>query len=116
MVGDGGDDEDNDDDDDDDEDDDESQDAMIIQYQSTAMAESEQLRSPQHPPVAAQMIVPRLNGLRYETNRTPKRTAHACERCRLLKAKCSGGLRCEKCTADKAECIYGDGKRERNKK
>ena len=62
------------------------------------------------------MILPRLDAPLYEVSAMPKRTAHACERCRALKAKCTGGLRCEKCVLDKAECKYGDGKRERNKK
>lgn len=62
------------------------------------------------------MILPRLNGAFYEASALPKRTPHACERCRALKAKCTGGIRCEKCVFDKAECRYGDGKRERNKR
>jgi hypothetical protein len=62
------------------------------------------------------LILPRLNGTFYESSALPKRTSHACERCRALKAKCTGGIRCEKCVFDKAECRYGDGKRERNKK
>ena len=67
-------------------------------------------------PVLGKMILPRLDGASYETSSVPKRTPHACERCRALKAKCTGGARCEKCVLDKAECKYGDGKRERNKK
>lgn len=66
--------------------------------------------------VLGKMILPRLSGSFYEPSLLPKRTAHACERCRALKAKCTGGQRCEKCVIDKADCRYGDGKRERNKK
>jgi hypothetical protein len=44
------------------------------------------------------------------------RTSHACDRCRELRAKCSGGTRCAKCTKDDATCLYSDRKRERNKK
>ncbi|EXJ94592.1 hypothetical protein A1O1_02988 [Capronia coronata CBS 617.96] len=44
------------------------------------------------------------------------RTSHACDRCRLMRTKCSGGDRCVKCTKDNAACFYGDRKRERNKK
>jgi hypothetical protein len=44
------------------------------------------------------------------------RTSHACDRCRLMRAKCSGGDRCVKCTKDGAACAYGDRKRERNRK
>lgn len=62
------------------------------------------------------VILPRLDGPLLGFSPASKRTAHACERCRALKAKCTGGARCEKCRVDKAECSYGDGKRERNKK
>ncbi|KIY03019.1 uncharacterized protein Z520_01485 [Fonsecaea multimorphosa CBS 102226] len=44
------------------------------------------------------------------------RTSHACDRCRLMRTKCSGGERCAKCVKDGAACVYGDRKRERNKK
>jgi len=33
-----------------------------------------------------------------------------------MRTKCSGGNRCTKCIKDNATCIYGDRKRERNKK
>ena len=33
-----------------------------------------------------------------------------------MRTKCSGGERCSKCIKDDAVCIYGDRKRERNKK
>lgn len=44
------------------------------------------------------------------------RTTHACDRCRIMRTKCSGGERCTKCIKDNATCLYGDRKRERNKK
>ncbi|KAJ4509196.1 hypothetical protein HRR78_006098 [Exophiala dermatitidis] len=44
------------------------------------------------------------------------RTSHACDRCRIMRTKCSGGERCSKCIKDGATCVYGDRKRERNKK
>ncbi|KAL2410635.1 hypothetical protein ABEF95_001037 [Exophiala dermatitidis] len=44
------------------------------------------------------------------------RTSHACNRCRAMRTKCSGGARCSKCVKDGAVCVYGDRKRERNKK
>ncbi|KIW11023.1 hypothetical protein PV08_10322 [Exophiala spinifera] len=44
------------------------------------------------------------------------RTSHACDRCRVMRTKCSGGDRCTKCVKDNAGCVYGDRKRERNKK
>lgn len=33
-----------------------------------------------------------------------------------MRTKCSGGERCSKCTRDGIVCVYGDRKRERNKK
>ncbi|KAK5263043.1 hypothetical protein LTR96_011518 [Exophiala xenobiotica] len=33
-----------------------------------------------------------------------------------MRTKCSGGGRCTKCVKDNATCVYGDRKRERNKK
>ncbi|KAJ9611217.1 hypothetical protein H2200_004400 [Cladophialophora chaetospira] len=44
------------------------------------------------------------------------RITHACDRCRMMRTKCSGGDRCTKCAKDNAHCAYGDRKRERNKK
>jgi hypothetical protein len=70
--------------------------------------------SPQQ--ILGKMILPRLEDTINEAPPLPKRIAHACERCRALKAKCTGGQICEKCVIDKAVCRYGDGKRERNKK
>src|SRR5436189_1701922 len=46
----------------------------------------------------------------------PKRTLHACDRCRAMKIKCSGGDRCKKCIADDQVCVYGDRTRERYRK
>ncbi|KAK7894621.1 hypothetical protein LTR67_006383 [Exophiala xenobiotica] len=47
---------------------------------------------------------------------TNSRTSHACNRCRVMRTKCSGGDRCTKCVKNNATCVYGDRKRERNKK
>ncbi|KAI9735695.1 MAG: hypothetical protein M1818_006303 [Claussenomyces sp. TS43310] len=44
------------------------------------------------------------------------RTAHACEKCRKAKAKCSGGHPCDKCKNEGKECVYGDGKRDLERK
>ena len=66
--------------------------------------------------VKGKVLLPRpVQGWPQPTN-SPKRTSHACDRCRVMKIKCSGGDRCKKCTADDQECVYGDGKRERHKK
>ncbi|KAI1608752.1 hypothetical protein EDD36DRAFT_447700 [Exophiala viscosa] len=45
-----------------------------------------------------------------------RRTSHACERCRLMRTRCSGEPPCTKCTKDGATCAFRDRKRERNKK
>lgn len=48
---------------------------------------------------------------------TPKaRVSRACDRCRELRARCSGGIRCAKCTRDDATCRYSDNKREQKQK
>jgi len=47
---------------------------------------------------------------------TKPRTSHACDRCRIMRTKCSGGERCTKCIKDNATCVFGDRKRERNRK
>lgn len=50
------------------------------------------------------------------TVRPRARTSHACDRCRRLRIKCSGGVHCEKCTRDDACCTYSDRKREHAKR
>lgn len=44
------------------------------------------------------------------------RTQHACDTCRKAKAGCSGGNPCSRCKTMKSNCVYGDGKREKEKK
>jgi hypothetical protein len=44
------------------------------------------------------------------------RTQHACNNCRKAKAKCSGEMPCDKCRNEEKECIYGDGKRDKERK
>jgi hypothetical protein len=44
------------------------------------------------------------------------RASHACDRCRLMRTKCSAEERCAKCVRDDKTCTYGDRKRERNRK
>jgi hypothetical protein len=69
-------------------------------------------------PPSGKLLLPRLQ--RRDSVVSGKvekqRTAHACERCRKTKAKCSGGQPCEKCKAEDRECIYGHGKREKEKR
>jgi hypothetical protein len=44
------------------------------------------------------------------------RTPHACDYCRKAKAGCSGGQPCVRCKAAQVACIYGDGKRDKERK
>jgi len=44
------------------------------------------------------------------------RTSHACDACRKAKAGCSGEQPCGRCGTTGAACIYGDGKRDKDKK
>jgi len=66
------------------------------------------------------MLLPPLPKSRADhsaSSRTDKnRTSHACEKCRKAKAKCSGSQPCEKCRAENKECIYGDKKRDKERK
>jgi hypothetical protein len=44
------------------------------------------------------------------------RTPHACEYCRKAKAGCTGEQPCSRCRTAGVSCIYGDGKRDKEKK
>jgi hypothetical protein len=44
------------------------------------------------------------------------RTTHACDHCRKAKAGCTGGQPCQRCRTSRVPCVYGDGKRERERK
>lgn len=70
-------------------------------------------------PPAGKMLLPPLHR-NFPPSTTSKgeksRTSHACERCRKSKSKCSGTQPCEKCRNERKECIYGDGKRDKEKK
>lgn len=66
------------------------------------------------------MLLPALNSSQT-SNITPKgatvnQTLHACEFCRKSKTKCSGGQPCERCRTYGSQCVYRDGKREKEKK
>jgi hypothetical protein len=79
---------------------------------------TQQEPNPGLPP--GKMLLPPLPKSRAEYaafSRTEKnRTSHACNKCRKAKAKCSGGQPCEKCRTEDKECIYGDGKRDKERK
>ena len=44
------------------------------------------------------------------------RTPHACDYCRKAKAGCTGGQPCSRCKGAGVDCVYGDGKRVRDRK
>ncbi|KAH7317930.1 fungal-specific transcription factor domain-containing protein [Rhexocercosporidium sp. MPI-PUGE-AT-0058] len=44
------------------------------------------------------------------------RTPHACDFCRKAKAGCTGGNPCTRCLNANVPCVYGDGKRDKDKK
>lgn len=44
------------------------------------------------------------------------RTTHACDYCRRAKAACTGGQPCVRCNNANVPCVYGDGKRDRERK
>ncbi|KAE9370837.1 hypothetical protein N431DRAFT_510204 [Stipitochalara longipes BDJ] len=44
------------------------------------------------------------------------RTAHACDYCRKAKAGCTGEQPCSRCRSAGVDCVYGDGKRVRDRK
>ncbi|KUJ14533.1 uncharacterized protein LY89DRAFT_752603 [Mollisia scopiformis] len=44
------------------------------------------------------------------------RTSHACDHCRKAKAGCTGGQPCVRCKNANISCVYGDGKRDRERK
>jgi len=71
-------------------------------------------------PPPGKMLLPPLPKSRAEhaaSSRTENnRTSRACDKCRKAKAKCSGGQPCEKCRTEDKECIYGDGKRDKERK
>jgi len=44
------------------------------------------------------------------------RTTHACDACRKAKAGCTGEQPCARCKGAGVSCVYGDGKREHDRK
>jgi hypothetical protein len=80
---------------------------------------TQQEQTPGLPP-PGKMLLPPLPKSRAEYSSSSKteknRTSHACDKCRKAKAKCSGGQPCEKCRTEDKECIYGDGKRDKERK
>jgi hypothetical protein len=61
--------------------------------------------------------LPRAPGAYSSSSKSEKfRTSHACNTCRKAKAKCTGGMPCDKCRSEEKECVYGDGKRDKERK
>lgn len=93
-------------------------DPEIEQPQAQSLWAQQELTPGLPPP--GKMLLPPLPKSRAEyaaSSRTEKnRTSHACDKCRKAKAKCSGGQPCEKCRTEGKECIYGDGKRDKERK
>jgi hypothetical protein len=87
---------------------------------SPSLQSSQTLQSAFAPPPAGKLLLPplpRSQGAKEVKNRKDKhRTAHACEKCRKAKAKCSGGVPCAKCRNEGKICVYGDGKRDKERK
>jgi hypothetical protein len=67
---------------------------------------------------AGKVAIPALRTPLTDSSKSLKkgRTAHACDTCRKAKAGCSGTRPCLRCKATRAECVYGDGKRDRERK
>lgn len=74
--------------------------------------------STQQPPVG-KMLLPPLQGSHAarpgNKSLEKSRTSHACDKCRRAKAKCSGGYPCDKCKNEGKDCVYGAGKRDRER-
>jgi hypothetical protein len=66
------------------------------------------------------VILPPHRPFRISSNQskiaTPSQTFHACDFCRKAKAKCSGDQPCVRCLSFGKQCVYGDGKRDKEKK
>lgn len=75
------------------------------------------VNNPPRGKVAIPSIKPRATGM-AESSKTSKknRTTHACDVCRKAKAGCTGGTPCRRCGAANLLCVYGDGKREQDRK
>jgi hypothetical protein len=81
-------------------------------------AEQPQLPLPQVP--LGKVAIPALKQPRRTESVSPAfkrgRTAHACDNCRKSKSGCTGELPCLKCRNAGVSCVYGDGKRDKDRK
>jgi hypothetical protein len=72
-----------------------------------------------HPPpgkVAIPALRPPPNFESSSKGSKKGRTSHACDYCRKAKAGCSGEQPCNRCSNARVACVYGDGKREHDRK
>lgn len=72
-----------------------------------------------HPPagkVAIPSLRPPQNSDSPVRGNRKGRTSHACDHCKKAKAACSGGQPCARCQNASVACVYGDGKREYDRK
>lgn len=70
-----------------------------------------------HAPPGKVAIPPLKNPRISEAKALKKgRTAHACDVCRKAKAGCTGGNPCRRCKNANVPCVYGDGKRDKDRK
>ncbi|KAK0111791.1 hypothetical protein ONS96_001059 [Cadophora gregata f. sp. sojae] len=75
------------------------------------------IQSTQAPP--GKVAIPALKNPRItESSKALKkgRNPHACDFCRKAKAGCTGGNPCTRCLNAHVPCVYGDGKRDKDKK
>ncbi|KAJ5040634.1 uncharacterized protein L3040_006283 [Drepanopeziza brunnea f. sp. 'multigermtubi'] len=73
----------------------------------------------QAPPPPGKVAIPALKNPRLADSKSSLkkgRTAHACDFCRRAKAGCTGGDPCTRCRNANVPCVYGDGKRDKDKK
>jgi hypothetical protein len=69
------------------------------------------------PPPGKMRLTPLPKHYAVASSKTERnRTARACDRCRKAKTKCSGGQPCEKCKIEGRGCVYGTGKRDKDRK
>ncbi|KAL2065211.1 hypothetical protein VTL71DRAFT_2880 [Oculimacula yallundae] len=79
----------------------------------------QQSMSPMTQAPPGKVAIPALKSTRIsESSKAHKkgRTPHACDYCRKAKAGCTGGNPCARCLNANVLCVYGDGKRDKDKK
>jgi len=68
-------------------------------------------------PPPGKVAIPRPSVVAESSKPSKKgRTSHACDACRKAKAACTGGQPCMRCRNAQVTCVYGDGKRDKDRK